>query len=370
MFGKKKKEQESEEQDDGTVQEEKKSESADTGNPKLDIELTKIKAQLESFGEIRKANSERFSRIGEQVGELRGMIMDTNKAVGGIEVKATKSSDLVSSVQPEKLMIAVRKSEGKVEALHANIESNETMMKNIMEELKKMRHQMNVFRGIDQIVKLADDIKKEVLNMQRIEGTVDRHADKVETIFIEFNKRFSDFDKFNDSLKDLNKSFQRIQNDFDKMKVTANEKSDKKEVVSLVNKFNDFEKHTTNILKLIDKKAKRTDKELDDKFDQLQEQLSDKFDVKFNIKKREKKNLLSKMIDKLKGKKEEGEEEQSGAKEVTDDQKEKEESVDIVNKSLDENKEEPAQETKEENQEGKNSEGQENQAEKPEDKKE
>ncbi len=110
-----------------------------TGNEKADIEFTKIYAQLESFAEIRKANSERFSRNSEQLGEVRGMIVDTNKAMSKIEVAATKAVDLVESVHPEKLMIEVRKQDGKVEALRANIESNEAIMKDLMGEVKKMR---------------------------------------------------------------------------------------------------------------------------------------------------------------------------------------------------------------------------------------
>src|SRR5689334_9433523 len=108
--------------------EEKKEDTA-TGNPKIDIEFAKIKGQLDSFAEVRKATTERFSRISEQMGELRGMIIDTNKAMGKVEVSSTKAIDLVESVHPEKLMIEVRKQDGKVEALRASIESNEAIMK-------------------------------------------------------------------------------------------------------------------------------------------------------------------------------------------------------------------------------------------------
>jgi hypothetical protein len=109
-----------------------------TGNDKVDIELTKIYAQLDSFGEIRKANSERFTRLSEQLGELRGMIVDTNKAMGKTEVAATKAVDLVESVHPEKLMIEVRKQDGKIESLRANIEGNEAIVKDLMGEVKKL----------------------------------------------------------------------------------------------------------------------------------------------------------------------------------------------------------------------------------------
>jgi len=79
----------------------------------IEAELTKMKSSLEALNEVRKANAEQFTRISEQIGELRGALMDTNKAVGSIEVAATKAVDMVNSVQPDKLMIEVRKSDGR-----------------------------------------------------------------------------------------------------------------------------------------------------------------------------------------------------------------------------------------------------------------
>lgn len=257
----------------------KKEDNVSTGNPKLDIEFTKIKAQIDGFGEARKANSERFQRISEQIGEIRGMVMDTNKSVGEIEVKATKASDLVSSVQPDKLMIDVRKTEGKVDALHANLESNEVMLKNLMEEMKAMRSEMKFYKGIDQVIKLNEDVKKELMEIKKVEASTKRHADKIDTIFIDLNRKFSDFGKFNDTVKDLDRSFKAIQGDFDKMKVSIESKEDKKEFINLVNKFNDFEKHTTNIIDLLDKRYKSSKKELDDNFDKLKDKLGKKYNV-------------------------------------------------------------------------------------------
>ncbi|MBR9690838.1 hypothetical protein GOV08_04085, partial [Candidatus Woesearchaeota archaeon] len=260
-------------------EETKKDEGLNTGNQKLDIELTKIKAQLDGFGEIRKANSERFQRLSEQIGEIRGMIMDSNKAVGEIEVKATKASDLVTSVQPEKLMIDVKKVEGKVDALRANIESNEAMMKNIMEELKIMRNQVKFYKGIDQVTKLSEEVKKELMEIKKVVASAKRHADKVDTIFIEVNKKFTEFDKFNDVVKDIDRSFKSIQTDFDKMKVNIDNKEDKKEFVQLLNKFNDFEKHTTNIIDLLGKKSKTIKSDIDNRFEAVRGKLERKFDV-------------------------------------------------------------------------------------------
>jgi len=258
---------------------EKKEDTFSSGNPKLDMEITRIKAQLESYNEIRKANSERFTRISEQLGELRGMIMDTNKTMSKIEVSATKAIDLVESVQPEKLMVEIRKQEGKAEALKANIESNEALVKDVMEELKKMRQQMNFYKGIEQVAKLNEEVKQEIFEAKKIEATIERHADKAESIFLDLEKKFAEFEKFERTVDDLDKTFHAIQGDFDKMKLQLSKKADKKEFGSLMDKFTEFEKHTGNILKLLDERSRHMKMELKETLRRIKEELKKKHGI-------------------------------------------------------------------------------------------
>jgi chromosome segregation ATPase len=235
---------------------EEKKEDSSTGNAKIDIEFAKIKGQLDSFAEVRKATNERFSRFSEQVGELRGMILDTNKAMSKVEVSSTKAVDLVESVHPEKLMIEVRKQDGKIEALRAGIESNEAIMKDLMLEIKKMRDRMSFYKGVEQVIAMNEEIKQELATIKRVEANIERHADKVESVFIEVEKKFTEFEKFNDAVKDLDKQQKKIAGDFEKVRVRIEQKLERKDFLDLLDKFNDFEKHTTNLLKLLDERNK------------------------------------------------------------------------------------------------------------------
>ncbi|GIU70008.1 MAG: hypothetical protein KatS3mg002_1244 [Candidatus Woesearchaeota archaeon] len=281
-FKKKEEKENTEEQNDSEGEKSEDQKPAISGN--IEVELTKIKSQLEALNEVRKANAEQFTRISEQIGELRGALMDANKAISVIEVASTKAIDLVNSVQPDKLMIEVRKTDGKVEALRANIEANESIMRDIMKELKDMRAQMGFYKGVDQVIKMNNEIKQELIDIKKTEGLIGKHADRVETIFIEVEKKFYDFEKFNEAVKELDRAFKRISADFDKMRVSIEEKADKKELVKLVDKFSDFEKHTTSILKLLDQRGKSVVNDLNNQFMKLKEQLEKKHDIKLEVK--------------------------------------------------------------------------------------
>jgi hypothetical protein len=273
------------------VEEVKPKEEARKFGGGVDVELAKITGKLDSLSEMRKASTERFSLINEQIGELRGMITDLNQQFSKVEVGATKAIEKVDSVQPETFMTELRKNEGKIDALKANLESNESLMQDLMKEIKEMRHKMDLYKGTEQIINLHEEVKNELANTKKTEALMERHANRVETIFLDLEKKFSDFDKFDSIVKDLARQFIKIQADFDKMRVKTDTKADKKEFVDLVNKFNDFEKHTGNIIKLLDERSKHVKDDIKLTFENIKEQLGEKFGVKVEYKETKEKEL-------------------------------------------------------------------------------
>jgi hypothetical protein len=244
----------------------KKSES-DIGDSKIGIEVTKIQAQLEGMNEFRKATNERFTRNSEELGEIKGMVVETNKSVSRLEAASTRAIDLVETVKPDQLMIEVRKQDSKAEALKANIETNETMMRDMMRELKEMRQKMEFYKGVEQVAKMNEEIKKELIEVKKVEAVIDRHSNKIESIYLEVEKKFTDFDKYGDVAKDLQKAMSKIQEDIDKLRVRVEDKADKKELLNLISRFGEFEKHTTNIINLLDERSKSLSSDVNNRLD-------------------------------------------------------------------------------------------------------
>lgn len=261
-----------------------KKEDDGLSDSKLGIEIQKIKGKLEALSEGRDANNERFSRISEQIGELRGMMTDLSKTVSKVEIGASKAVDLVESVQPEKLMIEVRKVEGKTEALKAGIDSNDVRMSDMLGEMKEMREKINFFKGVEQVVNLNEEMKKELAEMKKMQVTIERHSDKVENMFVEINRKVQEFDQFKDEVKTMVKGNRKLESDFDKLRVKTENKADKKEFTKLVDKYEDFEKHTGNLIELLDEKSKHIKQEIEANFDHMKEQLEKKFDTELEVK--------------------------------------------------------------------------------------
>ena len=251
------------------------------------MQLESIKAKVDSFNEIEKANSERFSQLNERIGEIRGMAMELSKTISKVEVESSRAIDKVEAVQPEKLMLDVRKVDAKVEALKANIESNETMMEQLFEQIKSLRNDLSSFKGIDAVVKLSQDVKADLTNAIKVQTTIERHSDKVESIFMEFQKEFSEFNQLTSLYKSLESDLTRIAKQVDLIKIKNEEKASKKEVEGLIDKMNKFQGHVSNTLNLITKKSTQADQDIKKLSSKTKEDIKNEFQ-----KKAEKINLL------------------------------------------------------------------------------
>lgn len=221
-------------------------ESASSGTPtllKLSTEIDKLKAGQEAFQEIRKSFTERFTRVSEQIGELRSMILDRDRTFQELELKSIKAIDLVESIKPDKFMMDLERQNVKIEALKANLEGNEAILDQVMEELKEMRRKMSFFRGVEEIIKLSEEIKKELIGIKKIEGTINIQTDKVQTIYSEMRKKIQELDEFNSQLQESRANIEQNSKEIDFVKtkiINFAEKEELDKVLEKVQKYADY----------------------------------------------------------------------------------------------------------------------------------
>lgn len=217
----------------------------------LSVQIEKINASLQAQTEVRKTTSERFTRITEQIGELRQMIFDRDKTIQTVELKATKAHDLVETVQPEKFMTQIQKSEAKIEALKANLEGNESIMTRIMDELKEVKRKVEFFRGVEEVVKLSEETKKDLIEIKKVQSKIALDTDKVETIYSEMRKKFQNIDVMDSSMQEIKASNEQSGQDVQFLKDKITDLATKDDLEKITSNV----QHYMEILKEIEKKS-------------------------------------------------------------------------------------------------------------------
>ncbi|MFH1850204.1 MAG: hypothetical protein ABH879_08570 [archaeon] len=233
----------------------------------LKVNVDKLSAQFSTFFELQKAATERFTRVNEQIGELRSMLIERDKQAQHIEAKATQAIDLVSTVQPDKLMADLRKEDGKVDAIRCGLEAKDSMLKSVSEQVKDLRNTVSAFKGMDQMIKLNEDVKAELTEIRKMKALVDRRADKIETIFSELQNRLSDFAKLNARTADMDQNMKQLSTDLDAITVKMTGLATKKELKDVMDKFTIFQTRTGNVVDLLNRRHDKHKRELTSEFD-------------------------------------------------------------------------------------------------------
>lgn len=252
LFKKKKKTEDEEEEKPEKKKKEVVSSSSDAkAIGQMSVQIEKLNASVEAFAEVRKSFSERFSRTSEQIGELRAMILDRDKSIQEVELKAVKAHDLVQTVQPEKMMTQIQKGEAKIEALKANLEGNESIMSRVMDELKEVKKKVEFFRGVEEVVKLSEETKKDLIEIKKVQSKIALNTDKVDTIYSELRKKLQNVDVFDSELQELKALSEQNEHDVQFVKDKIIDLASKDELDKLVTKVQRY----IDALKDLEKKS-------------------------------------------------------------------------------------------------------------------
>lgn len=205
------------------------------------LEFQKINARIESITEWIKQFYERFSYVSESIGSIRNMALNNEKQISKISLEAQKSFDIVKEVKPEKLRIDYQKIDIRIKAIEEKLTMNKQFSDIIMNELKDLKRRAGIFIGTDALLKLNEDVKKDLIELQKMGARVRMNSDKSEQLFIELRKGFAENQKLNQVFSNLDVSYSGLQKEIGKLKLDYSN-------ILTRNDFSDFKKNTENKL--------------------------------------------------------------------------------------------------------------------------
>src|SRR3989344_7683001 len=195
--------------------------------------LEKIEARIEAGNAVIKGLNERFALINQQIGELRAGHLENEKTLSKLSVESAKSIDIVKEVKPEKLRFDFQKVDMRVDELSQKIESNKQFMESILNEVKELRRESSFFAGSEAVVKLNDEVKKDLIATQQLAAKTRMHADKSEQIFIEMKGMAAENQKTLGFISNLDTNYSGLKKDFEKLNLDFQNIATKKEVADL-----------------------------------------------------------------------------------------------------------------------------------------
>lgn len=257
------------------------------------LKTEKLEGRIESLEAIRHAFDERFSRLSEEIGELRSSLLEKDKAFDRIDAGFRKVEDIVEEIQPSELRKELdRKSEGIVKN-RAKIEALGMHIKEMSKSIKDFRDLLAKIKDVQNLVNISNEMTKTFTKVVEERRNVNKIAGKIETIFSELSKKVSEFDSYKDkvdfnaeTMHDLMKSLDMLEvkledvlkrEDMDKIndsmeKFETECKDDIQDIKDIVNMLVSSLKKT-NLREVIEKQGIESVDSINDRLSQIQKRM-------------------------------------------------------------------------------------------------
>ncbi len=183
------------------------------------LQIEKVNVKINLIEERLKQFNEKFSFISESIGEIRATNLENEKKISQSMVEAEKVIDVVKEVKPESLRVDYQKMDIKVSTLGEKIEANSQFMNEIMSEINDLKRKSEIFVGTEGLMKLNEDIKKDLIETQKLSSKTKMQADKAQEIFMELRKGFAESQKVGAVVTNLDESYSGLKDLIEKLKL-------------------------------------------------------------------------------------------------------------------------------------------------------
>ncbi|UCD07416.1 MAG: hypothetical protein JSW41_00320 [Candidatus Aenigmatarchaeota archaeon] len=160
---------------------------------KMEVRLEKMNAFLTAIKDEKASEDETIRRLTEEIGEMRSSIGALDRKASQQEIIVTELNTAIGELKPQKFVKFLRKEDMRVKMHDAKIQKIEDTTSLL---IKKMTQVEEVLKKIGSLEKIADfgrNIAKRLVEIENREKRIGRISDRIDTIFMELNKRLDEF---------------------------------------------------------------------------------------------------------------------------------------------------------------------------------
>ncbi len=189
----------------------------------ISISVEKLEGKLESERAVATGIEERMSRLTEEIGELRSMILDRERGFNEIETGFKKIEAMAEEMQPEMIKKNLDRKERDIIQISVQMEKADAIVSETNRQIKLFREQMDKIKSLDNLLTVSKDIEKNISKIKDTERYTGRMAAKTEELFTELDKRITQFATQSSKIDSLDELTKELMESFDKSEVKLKE---------------------------------------------------------------------------------------------------------------------------------------------------
>jgi chromosome segregation ATPase len=199
----------------------------------LGMRLDQLEAQVTALASFREVYDARFTTLSEKIGEIRSMVLTQAKDSAELKAKAEKALMSIEGIRPEEFRAAIMRRDAEIEGIKTKMSALEDMIKSLMNEMKEFRSTIAQFKGMEAILGMTDEARKNMIRIQQLKDQVEVMSDKVMAAFLEFQRGFRDVTNLSLRLNTLEEAVRPLEKTVSQMDVTVKQAVTKAELAKL-----------------------------------------------------------------------------------------------------------------------------------------
>jgi predicted nucleic acid-binding Zn-ribbon protein len=160
---------------------------------KMTAELEKMKAFIDAVREQKNTDTDRSSRINEELGELRSGFHGNEGRLSEMEMKVKEHDTTLGDLKPQRYSRAVQKLDRSLKMAEGRLDKHDDLTSMIMKRISGIKDVLEQFGSMEQIARMNKEISKKLISIDEREKRIKRISDKLDGIFSELNKRLDEF---------------------------------------------------------------------------------------------------------------------------------------------------------------------------------
>jgi len=160
---------------------------------KMQIKLEKMGAFLDAMKEEKASGDETIRRLTEEIGEIRSSVGALDRKISQQEIIVSDINTAIADLKPERFVNVLRKGDAQLKMHDAKIRRFEDMTPLLVKRITQIEAVLKKIGSLEKIADFGRDIARRLVEIENREKRIGRISDKIDSIFMELNKRLDEF---------------------------------------------------------------------------------------------------------------------------------------------------------------------------------
>jgi hypothetical protein len=197
---------------------------------KLEVQLEKVRAYIDSMKDERSTGKEGMQRLTEEVGEIRSNVSGLDRRLSESEIKVTGVDEALGDLRPQRFLKAMREEDASIKMHEARIDKLDEMTSLMLKKMGQIGEVLKRLGSLEKIVSFSKEAAKRLLEIENREKRISRIADKIDSIFMELNKRLDEFSLYKAKQDTLDELSQEMTKSLDELNTKIQKYAEKSDL--------------------------------------------------------------------------------------------------------------------------------------------